>query len=153
MKHERCGRPIVVFPPYPSPWARELHLRVFSGFNQEKSSLLASMVVAPRLVAMPTQSLHGFVAKLFCRKFLWLRGTAKEIAAIKQLAFELYPCQDSLGVFKPIVPLNCISFEVDDSDVHHGSLRYSVIVEIEFGAREPSYGVSLFPSREVHPHA
>ncbi|RWW51310.1 hypothetical protein BHE74_00042447 [Ensete ventricosum] len=93
---------------------------------------------------MPTQSLHGFVAKLFCRKFLWLRGAP---------AFELYPCQDSLGVFKPIVPLNCISFEVDDSDVHHGSLRYSVIVEIAFGAREPSYGVSLFPSREVHPHA
>ncbi|RZS07072.1 hypothetical protein BHM03_00037903 [Ensete ventricosum] len=118
---------------------------------------------------MPTQSLHGFVAKLFCRKFLWLRGAVRSLSNLRKLsvdvlvfgwskeiqqpAFELYPCQDSLGVFKPIVPLNCISFEVDDSDVHHGSLRYSVIAEIAFGAREPSYGVSLFPSREVHPHA
>ncbi|RZS24778.1 hypothetical protein BHM03_00057885 [Ensete ventricosum] len=28
-----------------------------------------------------------------------------------------------MGVFKPIVPLNCISFKVDDSGVHHGILR------------------------------
>ncbi|RWV95968.1 hypothetical protein BHE74_00036717 [Ensete ventricosum] len=42
----------------------------FSGFNHEKSSLLVSVVVAPRLVTMPTQSLRGSVAKLFSRMFL-----------------------------------------------------------------------------------
>ncbi|RRT84859.1 hypothetical protein B296_00013029 [Ensete ventricosum] len=61
----------------------------FDGFNQEKLSLLASVVVAPWLVTMPTQSLHGSVAKLLSRKFLWLRGStgsgwscAKEIIAL-----------------------------------------------------------------------
>ncbi|RWW70079.1 hypothetical protein BHE74_00022271 [Ensete ventricosum] len=57
-----------------------------------------------------------------------------------------------MGVFKPIVLLNCISFEVDDSGVHHGILRCSVIMEVMFGARNPSRRVS-FPLWEVHPHA
>ncbi|RWW35759.1 hypothetical protein BHE74_00059271 [Ensete ventricosum] len=47
----------------------------FSGFNQEKSLLLASVVVAPQLIAMPTQSLCGSVVKLLSHKFLWLRGS------------------------------------------------------------------------------
>ncbi|RWW10940.1 hypothetical protein GW17_00025485 [Ensete ventricosum] len=49
--------------------------RFISGFNQEKSYLLASVVAAPRLIAMPTQPLRGSVVKLFSCKFLRLRGS------------------------------------------------------------------------------
>ncbi|RRT42623.1 hypothetical protein B296_00027674 [Ensete ventricosum] len=40
---------------------------------------------------------------------------------------ELYPRRSPMGVCKPIVPLNCISFEVDDSGVHHGILRCLIL--------------------------
>ncbi|RWW06875.1 hypothetical protein BHE74_00042656 [Ensete ventricosum] len=67
-------------------------------------------------------------------------------------ALELSPRHDSLDVLKPIAPLYCISLKVDDSDVHHKSLRCPVITEVAFRTRKPSHRVSFFPSREVHPH-
>ncbi|RWW54908.1 hypothetical protein BHE74_00038475 [Ensete ventricosum] len=73
--------------------------------------------------------------------------------ADQQPALELSPCRDSLGVLKPIVPLYCVSLKVDDSDVNHRSLRCPVISQVAFRARKLSRRVSLFPSREVHPHA
>ncbi|RZR71079.1 hypothetical protein BHM03_00003406 [Ensete ventricosum] len=45
-----------------------------------------------------------------------------------------------------IVPLYSVSLKVDCSDVHHGSLRGLVIMEVAFGARKPSHRVSIFPS-------
>ncbi|RWW73165.1 hypothetical protein BHE74_00018977 [Ensete ventricosum] len=58
--------------------------------------------------------------------------------AYQQTAFELPPHQDSLSVFKPIIPLYGISFKVDGSDVHHGSLRGSVITGVALRIRKPS---------------
>ncbi|RWW42449.1 hypothetical protein BHE74_00052003 [Ensete ventricosum] len=73
--------------------------------------------------------------------------------ADQQPTLELSPRRDSLCVLKPIVPLYWISLKVDDSDVHHGSLWCLVIAEVAFFTRNPSRRVSVFPSREVHPHA
>ncbi|RWW47175.1 hypothetical protein BHE74_00046853, partial [Ensete ventricosum] len=47
---------------------------------------------------------------------------------------ELSPWRDSLGVLKPIVPLYCISLEVDGSNVHNGNIRGSIITEVAFRA-------------------
>ncbi|RRT32883.1 hypothetical protein B296_00025474 [Ensete ventricosum] len=71
----------------------------------------------------------------------------------RQTTLELSPCWDSLGVFKPIVSLYCISLEVDGNDVHYGSLRCSTIAEVAFRTRKPFRQVSLFPLGNVYPHA
>ncbi|RWW69763.1 hypothetical protein BHE74_00022599 [Ensete ventricosum] len=111
---------------------------------------------------MPTQPLRGSVAKLFSRKFLRLRGRLEVDRAgglyvaghgMGLTAFESPPRRDSLNVFKPIIPLYGVSFKVDGSDVHHGSLRSPVITKVALRARKLSRRVSIFPSREVHPHA
>ncbi|RWW82230.1 hypothetical protein BHE74_00009327 [Ensete ventricosum] len=62
-------------PSGPSPHAG-LKPSFISGFNQEKSSLLASVVTAPWLIVMPTQPLRGSVVKLFSHQFLRLKGSA-----------------------------------------------------------------------------
>ncbi|RZS11377.1 hypothetical protein BHM03_00042697 [Ensete ventricosum] len=51
--------------------------RFINGFNQEKSSLLTSMVVAPWHVTMPTQPLRGSITKLFSHKFILLRRSVE----------------------------------------------------------------------------
>ncbi|RZR78762.1 hypothetical protein BHM03_00004287 [Ensete ventricosum] len=73
--------------------------------------------------------------------------------ANQQLALEFPPLWDSVGVLKTIIPLYDISFKVDGSDVHHASLWCLVIMKVPFRVRKSSRRVSIFPSREVHPHA
>ncbi|RWW82259.1 hypothetical protein BHE74_00009288 [Ensete ventricosum] len=43
-------------------------------------------------------------------------------------------CQSPMIIFWPIVPLNNISFKVDDNDFHHSIARRSVVAEVTFGA-------------------
>ncbi|RWW48644.1 hypothetical protein BHE74_00045265 [Ensete ventricosum] len=120
-----------------------LFFRFFNRFYHGKLPFFAAMVAAPKFVAMPTKALRRSITKLFSRLSdlhelffdIFVLGRSK---AIQQSAFELYPRRDSLGVFKPIVPSNCISFEVDDSGVYHGSLRCPVITKVAFRARKPS---------------
>ncbi|RWW54817.1 hypothetical protein BHE74_00038581, partial [Ensete ventricosum] len=53
-------------------------------------------------------------------------------------ALELPPCWDYVGVLVPIKPLYGVSFKVHGGDVHHRSLRRSVITKLEFRARKSS---------------
>ncbi|RWV86342.1 hypothetical protein GW17_00051776 [Ensete ventricosum] len=57
-----------------------------------------------------------------------------------------------MNVLIPIVPLYGVSLRVDGSDVHHGSLRGSVITEVVFRTQKPSRHVFVFPSGKVHQH-
>ncbi|RWW78351.1 hypothetical protein BHE74_00013442 [Ensete ventricosum] len=59
----------------------------------------------------------------------WIR--AKEIAAISKSFLESLPRESSMGVFKPIEPLNNISLEVYGSNLHPCSMKgISFIVKI-----------------------
>ncbi|RZS10442.1 hypothetical protein BHM03_00041669 [Ensete ventricosum] len=103
--------------------------------------------------------------KFFSRQLFRLRGSVglsdlRELSvdvlvlrrskADQQTAFELPSRRDSLSAFNPIIPLNDVSFKVDGSDLHHGSLRGPIIMEVALRARKPSRRVSIFPTREVH---
>ncbi|RWV97725.1 hypothetical protein GW17_00039466, partial [Ensete ventricosum] len=80
---------------------------------------------------------------LWFNRSSWIR--AKEIIAIR--------VESSMGVLKPIEPLNSISLEVDGSNLHPCSVGGSVEPKIALRARDPSDRVSFFPSWEVHLHA
>ncbi|RZS03185.1 hypothetical protein BHM03_00033327 [Ensete ventricosum] len=58
-----------------------------------------------------------------------------------------------MSVLKPIEPLNSISFEVDDDNLHSGGIGGSVEAKIVLRAQDPSDRVSFFPYKEVYPHA
>ncbi|RWW87360.1 hypothetical protein BHE74_00003819 [Ensete ventricosum] len=58
-----------------------------------------------------------------------------------------------MGVLKPIKPLNCISLEVDGSNLHPCGVGGSIELKIVLCAQDPPDRVSFFPSREVNLHA
>ncbi|RRT85167.1 hypothetical protein B296_00005497 [Ensete ventricosum] len=58
-----------------------------------------------------------------------------------------------MGVLKPTEPLNNISLEVDDSNLHPCSVGGSVKPKIALRARDSSDQVSFIPSWDVHLHA
>ncbi|RRT70364.1 hypothetical protein B296_00000474 [Ensete ventricosum] len=57
-----------------------------------------------------------------------------------------------MGVLKPIKPLNIVSLEVDDSNLHPCSVGGSVERKTMLRTRDPSDRVSFFSSREVNIH-
>ncbi|RZR73036.1 hypothetical protein BHM03_00019430 [Ensete ventricosum] len=154
-------------------------------FNHEELALFAAMFVAPRFIAMPTQSFGRSFVKLVSRQFFWCgssdgsrggsrprmvgRGVTlilraswfnrsswicvKEITAIRKPFLEPLPKESSMGMFKPIKPLNSISLEVYGSDLHPCGIGVSVEPKIALRAQDPSDRVSFFPSWEVNLHA
>ncbi|RWW11643.1 hypothetical protein GW17_00024736 [Ensete ventricosum] len=93
----------------------------------------------------------------------WIR--AKEIAAIRVYGcraftsprifgfrpsiksfLESLPRESSMGVLKPIKPLNSISLEVYGIDLHPCCIGGSVEPKIALRTRDPSDRVSFFPS-------
>ncbi|RWW54253.1 hypothetical protein BHE74_00039174 [Ensete ventricosum] len=56
-------------------------------------------------------------------------------------------------MLKLVVPLDRVSLKVYGGDVDHGCIRSLVEAKISFSARDPPGWVSIFPSKEVHPHA
>ncbi|RRT66158.1 hypothetical protein B296_00021400 [Ensete ventricosum] len=120
-------------------------------FTRRRSRLAGRLSgVAEMLIGSRTQlvDLGSGQRKLLIDVLVFGRSKADQ-----QSTLELSTRWDSVGVLKPIIPLYCISLEVDGSDVHHESLRCPVKAEVVFFARKPSRRVSFFPSREVHPHA
>ncbi|RWW28465.1 hypothetical protein GW17_00007060 [Ensete ventricosum] len=56
-------------------------------------------------------------------------------------------------MLKLVVPLDRVSLKVYGGDVDHGCIRSLVEAKISFSAQDPPGWVSIFPSKEVHPHA
>ncbi|RZS07521.1 hypothetical protein BHM03_00038377 [Ensete ventricosum] len=56
-------------------------------------------------------------------------------------------------MLKLVVPLDRVSLKVYGGDVDHGCIRSLVEAKISFSVRDPPGWVSIFPSKEVHPHA
>ncbi|RRT68574.1 hypothetical protein B296_00038189, partial [Ensete ventricosum] len=53
-----------------------LEFKFFNRLDHQKPPLSATMIAAPRLIVMPTQSLHDSVTKFFSRQLLGLRRSA-----------------------------------------------------------------------------
>ncbi|RWW01656.1 hypothetical protein GW17_00035290 [Ensete ventricosum] len=85
----------------------------------------------------------------------WLdkRSNLVWYSCIVESFLESLPRETSMGVLKPIEPLNSISLEVDDSNLHPCSIGGSVEPKIAVHARDPSDRVFFFLSREVNLHA
>ncbi|RRT71695.1 hypothetical protein B296_00004809 [Ensete ventricosum] len=66
---------------------------------------------------------------------------------------ESLPRESSIGVLKPIKPLNSISLEVDGSNLHPYDVGGSVELKIALHTSEPPDRVFLFSSREINLHA
>ncbi|RRT60411.1 hypothetical protein B296_00001105 [Ensete ventricosum] len=106
--------------------------------------------------------LFGF--KVFFRWFAvlilhWFNHEEPALFAVMFIApqfikpfLEPQPRESSMGVFKPIEPLNSISLEVYGSDLHPCGIGNSVELKIVLHAQDPSGRVSFFPSWEVNLH-
>ncbi|RRT33642.1 hypothetical protein B296_00039554 [Ensete ventricosum] len=80
-----------------------------------------------------------------CRAFTSPRISAFR-PSMKKPFLESLPRESSMGVFKPIIPLNSISLKVCGSDLHQCGIDGSIEPKIALRARDPSDRVSFFPS-------
>ncbi|RZR93124.1 hypothetical protein BHM03_00021544 [Ensete ventricosum] len=132
---------------------------IFHWFNHKEPALFATMFAAPRFVAMPTQSFGRSFVKLISCQFFWCGGSAAVEGAVGlgmagrgKPFLEPLPRESSMGVFKPIEPLNSISLEVYGSDLHPCGIGGSIEPKIALRDEIHPIGSPSHPGKSTFMH-